>query len=307
MSTPNATSSTTTTSTTITSNTTTTRNSVGRLQRAMTLPVQEDSQLLGNTNSRGNYVPLNTPVCSKPFVSTSETRETLLDVPLLITTSEEDDKKEKKTRNMPAFEIPTFTVTINPLESNEMTFVPGSPPSVNDSGSSSGGLEGQPLISEAEAKQRKIANTTVIVDDEVKNNLLMLNNGQDDDELRRCSIGSASSLQSDNRCTLGLPSTLGIRRISEISHINELRRGVSGMEHLTTEFYEISREPNPDCISLDSIHKRVLKRCQNKYIPPQRSTTTNKCFVVVTSGFTILGIIYTFWYKNFGPGSDSEH
>ena len=49
MSTPNATSSTPTTSTTITSNT---RNSVGRLQRAMTLPVQEDSQLLGNTNSR---------------------------------------------------------------------------------------------------------------------------------------------------------------------------------------------------------------------------------------------------------------
>ena len=53
---------------------------------------------------------------------------------------------------------------------------------------------------------------------------------------------------------------LGIRRVSEISHINELRRGISGMEHLTTEFYEISREPNPDCISLDSIHKRVLKR-----------------------------------------------
>ena len=48
----------------------------------------------------GNYAPLNTPVCSKPFVSTSETRETLLDVPLLITTSEEDDKKEKKTRNV---------------------------------------------------------------------------------------------------------------------------------------------------------------------------------------------------------------
>ena len=30
----------------------------------------------------------------------------------------------------PTFEIPTFTVTINPLESNEMTFVPGSPPVV---------------------------------------------------------------------------------------------------------------------------------------------------------------------------------
>ena len=41
------------------------------------------------------------------------------------------------------------------------------------------------------------------------------------------------------------------------------------MEHLTTEFYEISREPNPDCISLDSIHKRVLKRqgiLMNRYV-----------------------------------------
>ena len=105
---------------------------------------------------------------------------------------------------------------------------------------------------------------------------------------------------------LGLPN-LGIRRVSEISHINELRREVSGMDHLTTEFYEISREPNPDTISLDSIHKRVLKRCQNKYIPPQRSSIDNKCFVVITTGFTIMGILYCFWYKNFGPGKDSDH
>ena len=118
-------------------------------------------------------------------------------------------------------------------------------------------------------------------------------------------IGSASSLQSESH-QLVLPD-LGIRRVSEISHINELRREVSGMDHLTTEFYEISREPNPDQISLDSIHKRVLKRCQNKYIPPQRSSFGNKVFVVITTGFTILGILYTFWYKNFGPGSDSEH
>ncbi len=106
------------------------------------------------------------------------------------------------------------------------------------------------------------------------------------------------------------------------------------MDHLASEYYEISREPNPDNISLvstflirdasacarcvlsetlpfnigfffqDSIHKTVFKRCQNKYIPPQRSSTQNKCFVVVTSGFTILGIIYGFWYKNFGPGRD---
>ena len=49
------------------------------------------SMLLGNSN----YVPLKSPMrCSKPFVSSSETRETLLDVPLLITTSEEDKKSK---------------------------------------------------------------------------------------------------------------------------------------------------------------------------------------------------------------------
>ena len=40
---------------------------------------------------------------------------------------------------LPTFEIPTFTVTINPLESDEMTFVPGSPPAVSG--------ENQPLLS----------------------------------------------------------------------------------------------------------------------------------------------------------------
>ena len=34
---------------------------------------------------------------------------------------------------------------------------------------------------------------------------------------------------------------LGIRRISDISHINEIRREVQGMDHLASEFYEISR------------------------------------------------------------------
>lgn len=151
-----------------------------------------------------------------------------------------------------------------------------------------------------------------------------------EEDIRRCSIGSASSLMNDNGSQggsaggagghngnnqlLGVPGAggclgrqLSIRRVSEISHINELRREVSGMEHLGSEYYEISREPNPDNISLDSIHKTVFRRCQNKYIPPQRTTTQNKCFVVVTSGFTILGIIYGFWYKNFGPGKDSLH
>lgn len=115
-------------------------------------------------------------------------------------------------------------------------------------------------------------------------------------------FSSASSLALDDNC-LGVPRTLEIRRVSEISHINELRREVSGMEHLASEYYELKRESNADNISLDTIHKTVFKRCQNKYMPPERSTTQNKCFVIITSGFTILGIIYGFWYKNFGPGS----
>lgn len=67
---------------------------------------------------------------------------------------------------VPSFEIPTFTVTINPLESNEMTFVPSSPPEIRKN---SNGLNVK--------DPRLIANMTVIVDDEVKSNLLMLNNG----------------------------------------------------------------------------------------------------------------------------------
>ena len=198
-----------------------------------------------------------------------------------------DQDEVKSTTFQPQITIPTFTVTINPLEANEMTYVPESP-------------------KEEQVVANSVANTTIIVDDET-----MLNTEED----RRCSIGSASSFQSDPleslavnnpNNTLGL-GDLGIRRVSDISHINELRREVSGMDHFTSEFYEISREPNPDAISLDSIHKRVLKRCQNKYIPPQRSSTANKCFVVITTGFTFLGIVYGFWYKNFGPGVHDDH
>ena len=90
---------------------------------------------------------------------------------------------------MPAFEIPTFTVTINPLESNEMTFVPGSPPYIDET-SSVAALEHQPLLADSENQQpqnqqplvangssnrpspKTIANTTIIVDDEVNKKLL---------------------------------------------------------------------------------------------------------------------------------------
>ena len=91
----------------------------------------------------------------------------------------------------PGFEIPTFTVTINPLESNEMTFVPGSPPTVECGDSvNNGGGENQHLLQNNQDRkwpevkagngnlsERSIANMTVIVDDEV-NHLLLHNNGQ---------------------------------------------------------------------------------------------------------------------------------
>ena len=48
---------------------------------------------------------------------------------------------------------------------------------------------------------------------------------------------------------------------------------------------------------------RVLKRCKNMYISHSRSSNANKWFVVITTGFTLGGIIYGFWYKNFGPGA----
>ena len=97
---------------------------------------------------------------------------------------------------MPAFAIPTFTVTINPLESNEMTYVPGSPPYIDEQ-SSLAALEHQPLLAvtcenpqqqqnsqqlplvtangsnlQQKPSQKTIANTTIIVDDEVNKKLL---------------------------------------------------------------------------------------------------------------------------------------
>lgn len=70
--------------------------------------------------------------------------------------------------------------------------------------------------------------------------------GPDEDDIRRCSIGSASSLMAENNNVgvgqthmmqhqLSVPGTapgqqlgrqLSIRRVSDISHINELRRCV---------------------------------------------------------------------------------
>ena len=77
--------------------------------------------------------------------------------------------------------IPTFTVTINPMEDNEVTYDVLPPATANQS----------PELNHKNRMQltndqlrRSIANTTIIVHDE------------DEEKMRRCSIGSASSFQS---------------------------------------------------------------------------------------------------------------
>ena len=118
---------------------------------------------------------------------------------------------------------PLITVTINPLEQNEITFVPPSPM-----------VEARPRL--------------------------------DTEDERKLSIGSASSFdedpEQDNSLVAGQPRDGAIRRVSDISHINELRREISGLSHLASEFYEV-KKIDPDKLSLDSIHLRVLSRCAN--------------------------------------------
>ena len=74
----------------------------GCLKRAMTLPVQtEVPQPLLLGGHKHKYAPLGSPMRGgfKPLVSTSETKETLLDVPLLISSSSEEDKKPRNVRH----------------------------------------------------------------------------------------------------------------------------------------------------------------------------------------------------------------
>ena len=66
------------------------------LKRAMTLPVKEQEQFLG---PRFNYAPLRSPLRpSNNLVPNSETSETLLDVPILVSTAE--DKHEMNSTNV---------------------------------------------------------------------------------------------------------------------------------------------------------------------------------------------------------------
>ena len=160
---------------------------------------------------------------------------------------------------------PLITVTINPLEKDEMTFVPPSPMT------------------------------------EQRGRTLM------DDEERKLSIGSASSFdEEDDANTLRLASR-DIRRVSDISHINELRREISGLSHLASEYYEVKTTTDPDNISLDSIHVRVLSRCAKYQVRESKSDRSSRYFVIITTSLTIIGISCGFWYKNFSGLSDENH
>jgi len=70
--------------------------------------------------------------------------------------------------------IPIFTVTVNPLEADEMTYVPDSPTDfpVHKKSGNSGGRK----------SQSEIANMTIIVDD-VDSTTKMLSDGYDSDEV----------------------------------------------------------------------------------------------------------------------------
>jgi len=163
---------------------------------------------------------------------------------------------------------PLITVTINPLEQDEVTFIPTSPP-----------------MEETRAR--------------------------DFFQERHFSIGSAGSLdtEGDDRNRLQTVGRGSFRRVSDISHIKQLRKEVPGFSHLASEYYEV-REVEPgdsDNISLDSLHIRVLERCVTKYQPPDRSAYASKWFVIITTGLTLLSFSYIFWFKNFSEVSSEDH
>jgi hypothetical protein len=97
----------------------------------------------------------------------------------------------------PSLTIPIFTVTVNPLEADEMTYVPDSPTDFSSNKKDFPNNKKSICNSSVRKSQAEIANMTIIVDD--GDTSKMLSDGYDSDEAtRRCSIGSASSLQSDH-------------------------------------------------------------------------------------------------------------
>ena len=102
--------------------------------------------------------------------------------------------------------IPTFTVTINPLEANEVTLpLPESPKNVDSTSSKSSiadRIDNQSSMNRSYSNRskksyghRSIANTTIIVDDDgnevikedmdAKERMLSVDSNADDDEFRR--------------------------------------------------------------------------------------------------------------------------
>ena len=99
---------------------------------------------------------------------------------------------------------------------------------------------------------------------------------------RKESIGSVGSsiLDEEDSNMLSL-STSDVRRVSDISHINQLRQEVPGMSHLASQYYTVRKITDPDAISLDSLHVRTLARC-HKYqeLPTSSQSRNNRYFVI---------------------------
>jgi len=168
------------------------------------------------------------------------------------------DSRWSREGGSPTQTHPLITVTINPLEQDEVTFIPTTPP-VEENGT-------KEFFSE-----------------------------------RHLSIGSAGSLDMEGEERLlghRLQGQSSFRRVSDISHIKELRKEVPGFSNLTSEFYEVVTTADPDTITLDSLHVRVLARCVTKYQPPDRKDAS-KWFVIITTLLTLLSFSYIFWFKNF--------
>ena len=190
------------------------------------------------------------------------------------------------------FVIPQFTVTINPMEPDEFTFIPDSPELCSSGGPA---LRSRRSSMDMFHKSRTGSLSSLVGDNQ---------------HLRRGSIasslGSTTSLAERGRF-LGLTVRRSDqRRVSDISCINQLKQDM-GMSHLSSEFYEVVEiDPNVH-ISLDSIHQRVLERCANKYQQQKPPSKGPMYFVLVSLFLTAVGITGCLWLKNFAPDLNIAH
>ena len=77
------------------------------LMRSAGPPAASNNQQLIQLGPHFNYAPLRSPMrTSKPFVPNSETSETLVDVPILITTCGPDLHEEKVPEKTKKFSLP---------------------------------------------------------------------------------------------------------------------------------------------------------------------------------------------------------